>query len=92
METHASPTMGGIATIPITALPETDCSTAIPGIPDLPASVRTRSGGPYLFDLSKKYFYNPFGVEILDKIEEVTNEVLCSGMVFPNVRSVHEEA
>ena len=92
MATHAAPTMGGIATMPIAALPETDLSHAIPDIPELPAAVSTRSGGPPLFDLSNNDFYTSSDVAILDNIEEVTDEVLCSGMVFPNVWSVHEEA
>ena len=84
--------MGGIETIPITALTETDCYPVISDIPALTAAVSTGSGGPPLFDISKNEFYNPSDVAILDNIEEVTNEVLCSGMVFPNVWSVHEEA
>ena len=54
MVTHAAPTMGGIATMPIAALPETDLSHAITDIPELPAAVSTRSGGPPLFDLSNR--------------------------------------
>ena len=76
----------------ITALPDTDCSPVIPFIPAQPAAVSTRSGGPPLFDLSNNDFYTTSYVEILDKIEEVTNDVLFSGMVFPNVRAVHKEA
>ena len=45
-----------------------------------------------MFDISKNELYNPSDVAILDKIEEVTNDVLFSGMVFPNVRAVHKEA
>ena len=84
--------MGGIATIPIATLTETDCSPVIPAIPALPANVSTGSGGPPLFDISKNELYNPSDVAILDKIEEVTNDVLCSGMVFPNVRAAHGES
>ena len=90
--THASPAMGGIATIPIAALPETDRSPAIPDTPDLSADVSTGSGGPHLFDISNNDFYIPSYVAVLDNIEEVTNEVLFSGMVFPNSRAIHEEA
>ena len=92
MATHASPTMGGIATTPIAALPETDLSHAIPDIPELPAAVSTESDGPPLFDLSNNDFYTSSDVAILDNIEEVTNGVLCSGMVLPNVWAVHKEA
>ena len=92
MATHAFPTMGGISKMPIAALLETDLSHAIPAIPELPASVSTGYSGPPLFDLSNNDFYNSFDVVILDNIEEVTNELLCSGMVFPNVWAVHEEA
>ena len=92
MATHASPTMGGIETMPISALPETDRSPAIPDIPSLPAAFSTGSVVPPLFDISNNDFYTPSDVEILDQIEEVTNEVLWSGLVFPNVRAVHEEA
>ena len=83
MATHAVPTMGGISKMPIAALLETDLSHAIPAIPELPASVSTGYSGPPLFDLSNNDFYNSFDVVILDNIEEFTNELLCSGMVFP---------
>ena len=68
MATHASPTMGGIATMPIAALTETDCPPAIPDIPALPGAVSTGSGGPPLFDLSNNYLYTTSDVAILDKI------------------------
>ena len=92
MATHDAPIMSGIVTMPISALPETDISHAIPDIPEVPAAVSTRSGGPPLFDISNNDFYTFSDVAILDNIEEVTDEVLCSGMVLPNVWSVHEEA
>ena len=68
MATHASPTMGGIETMPISALPETDRSPAIPAIPALSTDVSTGSGGPPLFDLSNNDFYNPSDVAILYNI------------------------
>ena len=70
MTTHTSHTMDGIATILIAALPDMDCS---PAIPALPAAVIPGSGGPPLFDLSNNDLYTPSDVEILDNIEEVTN-------------------
>ena len=69
MVTQASTTTGGIVTMPIDAIPETDCSPDIPSIPALPASVSTGFGGPPLFDISNNDFYTTSDVAILDKIE-----------------------
>ena len=85
--THASPTIGRIATMPIAALLETDSYLAIPAIPSLPVAVNTGSGRPPLFYISNNDFYTPSDVALLDRIEEVTNEVLFSGIVLPNVRA-----
>ena len=62
METHDLSTMGGIATMPIAALPETDFSPAIHDIPALSAVFSTGFGGTSFFALSNYDSYTPSDV------------------------------